>query len=160
MLFALRYKVYADYAVKISGIITVDNANLCVGTLGLSVRVTMKTSNGNHAKRHRLYVYDITRTLRPSVPTRGWHRLNELDSIFFYRRFGVNLMQQSKTHGPTKAGFLRRTYVFFYVLSSYSVLNKLSNALSIAILISSASVLPWPSAVQVQINSFVLYETN
>ena len=32
-------------------------------------------------------------------------------------------MQQSKTHGPTKAGFLRRTYVFFYVLSSYSVLN-------------------------------------
>ena len=82
MLFALRYKVYADYAVKISGIITVDNANLCVGTLGLSVRVTMKTSNGNHAKRHRLYVYDITRTLRPSVLTRGWHRLNELESIF------------------------------------------------------------------------------
>ena len=34
MLFALRYKVYADYAVKISGIITVDNANLRVGARG------------------------------------------------------------------------------------------------------------------------------
>ena len=72
--FALLHKVYAEPAVKISGIITVDNANLRVGTLGLSVRVTMKTSNGNHAKRHRLYVYDITRTLRPSVPTLSLQR--------------------------------------------------------------------------------------
>ena len=50
-----------------------------VGTLGLSVRVNMKTANSYHAKRQQLYVYDITRTLRPSVPTGGlatWRRMN------------------------------------------------------------------------------------
>ena len=68
---SVRRKVYAELTLKILGIITGNNARPRVGTLGLSVRVTMKTSNGCHAKRQRLCVYDITRTLRPSVPT-GW----------------------------------------------------------------------------------------
>ena len=71
LLTSVRRKVYAEPALKILGIITGNNAHPRVGTLGLSVRVTMKTSNGCHAKRQRLCVYDITRTLRPSVPT-GW----------------------------------------------------------------------------------------
>ena len=65
----MRHKVYADPEVKISGIVIGNNVYPRVGMPGRSVRVTMKTVNGCHAKRQRLYANDITRTLRPSVPT-------------------------------------------------------------------------------------------
>ena len=85
--------MYAGLAAKISGTITGNNAHPLVGTLGLSVWVTMKTANGCHAKRHRLYVYDITRTLRPSVPTgwmATWWRINAVFNDIYGTKIGMS----------------------------------------------------------------------
>ena len=87
MFFALQYKVYADNAVKRATPIHSNRCHPRVGTLGLSVRVTMKTANGYHAKCQRPSVYDIARTLRPSVPTGGmatWRRERMPCFIVFY----------------------------------------------------------------------------
>ena len=85
--------MYADPAAKISGIITENNAHPRVGTLGLSVRVTMKTANGYHTKIHGIYVYDITQTLRPSVPTgwmETWWRINAVFNDIYETKIGMS----------------------------------------------------------------------